>query len=195
MYKRIKMPNWCRNYIDMIGPAKIVDDFHNWLKVDDDEEENNWFTYFRPIPDNLKEEGWYDWCWKNWGTKWNSDAKNIEVVELRGNYKRIRFECETAWNAPLRLYRYIEEHTEFSVLAYYNEYEMGYCGCYTNGEEDRITTNFETDEDLERYNEMVPERLRTELVWIPDEYDDDWDWEGRKVFYCQNRKEICFMDE
>lgn len=48
---------------------------------------------------NLEKYGsttWYDWCWKNWGTKWNSCEPSWQGDDY--------VDFNTAWSAPLSIY-------------------------------------------------------------------------------------------
>ena len=53
---------------------------------------------------NIKKYGastWYDWCWDNWGTKWNSSDAYWE------DSKCVSF--NTAWNAPTPIFKKLSE--------------------------------------------------------------------------------------
>lgn len=47
-----------------------------------------------------KHPTWYDWCWANWGTKWN--ASNIERSETKSC---LRYGFDTAWDQPVPILR------------------------------------------------------------------------------------------
>ena len=45
------MPNWCSNNITISGEKEDIDRFESFLNEKDGKE---WFTFFRPLPDELK---------------------------------------------------------------------------------------------------------------------------------------------
>ena len=81
------MPNYVRNVLildaDISEINKLLDYIKGEIKFD--------FNKVLPMPEG-KDIDWYNWCIKNWGTKWN--ALNIKIKD-----NRISF--DTAWSAPL----------------------------------------------------------------------------------------------
>lgn len=72
------------------------------------EGEMSWRELGNRYAENLKKYGaktWYEWCTKNWGTKWNS--YNAQIVFARAN--KVRIEFQTAWTPPIPVYRAISE--------------------------------------------------------------------------------------
>ena len=94
------MPNWCQNELSVSSKKPVyIDNFIKFVKSDEDEEVfdfNKIIPYpkkyadadkaqaeWRKIPGNENKygglevpdgfnHGGYDWCLKNWGTKWNA---------------------------------------------------------------------------------------------------------------------------
>ena len=60
-----------RQYIRTgVKPKEITDEWGHTKSVDDEE-----FELGKKYHNNLMKYGcttWYDWCWNNWGTKWNA---------------------------------------------------------------------------------------------------------------------------
>lgn len=97
------MPNYIRNRLIINGSKEEIEEVKNFLRTDDEEGSLDMdFRNITPIPKwvyqgNLgkreeekygKENCWYDWCCKNWGTKWNACS-----ATTYGNV----IEFETAW--------------------------------------------------------------------------------------------------
>ena len=72
------MPNWCNNTIKVQATKERIDEFEKFLNENDGKE---WFTYFRPLPEELINEGWYEWSINNWGCKWNCDANDWQRID------------------------------------------------------------------------------------------------------------------
>lgn len=113
--------------------------------------------------DNILKYGadsWYDWCNRNWGTKWNSSSTYI----LNDN----EVEFDTAWSCPIGILKELSK--QFSDVEIYVEYadeDIGSnCGWFTliNGNFDEFVDmdgNCEfamrvkgyTEEDIKEYFE------------------------------------------
>ena len=52
------MPNWCNNTIRIRAEKSKLDEFEAFLN---ENEGKDWFTFFRPLPEDLLNEGWYGW--------------------------------------------------------------------------------------------------------------------------------------
>jgi len=91
-------------------------------------EEQNW----RNIPADGFNSGGYDWCVKNWGTKWNACETTFEALESYGENKEdsmIQINFETAWAPPKPVIEAIgKEYPELSFSLRYFE-----CGAAYNG--------------------------------------------------------------
>jgi hypothetical protein len=70
------MPNDFGNTVTIIGHKEDLDLF---------EEHQLSFSYFSPCPN---EEGDVDWCYENWGTKWDP----YDLTIKRGGELEIRFD-------------------------------------------------------------------------------------------------------
>jgi hypothetical protein len=65
---------------------------------------NEWADIGDKYLSNLEKYGattWYEWSWKNWGTKWNA----CDVYWVEDDY----VEFNTAWNAPEPIYHKLAE--------------------------------------------------------------------------------------
>jgi len=145
------MPNWCNNTIEIEGTKEQIDKFVSFL---DEQGGKEWFTFFKPTPPELKEEGWYEWNIENWGTKWNCDAQDwVKVENPNEDESSVTFWFDSAWSPPTALYEFIESISTMNIKASYNEGGMGFVGEFVDGVDDCF--NYECLEDLED----IPEHL------------------------------------
>lgn len=100
------MPNWVMNSVSVKGTKKQIKKFK---ETHFEGKEFNFETII-PMPKTIfrgdlsieevkkfgKENCWYDWSIKNWGTKWN--ACNCEIVDE--NDTELLFNFDTAWAFP-----------------------------------------------------------------------------------------------
>jgi hypothetical protein len=122
------MPNWCACDLIIEGPSCKVDAFLRFARCDEVVLD---FGHFLPYPAHFQEldrkaaewdaehpgelegrpadgynQGGYDWCMANWGTKWN--ARKPELNEEGGQCwtdagtarRRVEINFATAWSAP-----------------------------------------------------------------------------------------------
>lgn len=141
------MPNWCRNNLEVSSDNKAL--ITRFEKVLD---EPYLFESLKPNPTG---EWDYSWSVENWGTKWDVDTKDINVVQIDDD--RILIEFDTAWGPPIEFYRHLEE-MGYDVYAMYDEPGMCFCGIYNNG-----------DSDHYEYSDMTSEEVKAS---VPDEVDE-----------------------
>ena len=112
-----------------------------------DEIYNSQADHSVPLQEQLMFAGnnWYDWNVRNWGTKWDVDADDIDFERVDG---QVHASFDTAWGPPLAFYRSLEEDHGYKVIGYYIESGQDFCGIYEDG-------------DYEHYDidENVPDRL------------------------------------
>ena len=145
------MPNWCSNTIEIEGTKEQINAFVSFL---DEQNGKEWFTFFKPTPPELKEEGWYEWNIENWGTKWNCDAQDwVKVENPNADESSVTFWFDSAWSPPTALYEFIEATSTLNIKASYNEGGMGFVGEFVDGVDECF--NYESLEDLED----IPEHL------------------------------------
>ena len=167
------MPNWCNNTFEVVGPKDKIREFERFL---DEEGGKDWFDFFLPCPDELKEtvagpsaptneelvakygaSDWYSWSVDNWGCKWNCDANDWNVTEYSGTEESLTFWFDSPWGPPTELYRWIVENTDFNVFAGYHEEGMCFVGRFEDGEDE----SYEYD-DLDSLDN------------IPEDIVEDW---------------------
>jgi hypothetical protein len=166
------MPNWCSNSITIRGEKEDIDEFEKFLE---DKGGKEWFDFFLPCPQELKDVGdvgfsaepdenaksltekygasdWYSWSVNNWGCKWNCDAQ-----DWSRDGDEISFWFDSPWGPPTELYSFICNETDFDVEAGYHEEGMAFVGRFIDGE----------DEYYE-YSDVES------LDMIPDDIVNDW---------------------
>jgi hypothetical protein len=89
------MPNWCENWLSIRSAGQPVQDYiDGWRAASQDPGLAFSLTSFVPMPGGI----WnYDWCVTQWGTKWDTDGVDIEILDE--HHGCIRF--GTAWSPPL----------------------------------------------------------------------------------------------
>jgi hypothetical protein len=196
------MPNWCNNSVTIRGEEKDLDEFEKFLN---DKNGKDWFDFFLPCPQELKDGGpvgfsaepdenakaltekygasdWYTWSVDNWGTKWNCDAQ-----DWTRNDDSITFWFDSAWAPPTELYKYIYRDTDFAIDAEYHEEGMCFVGRFIDGEDetyeysDLDSLNEIPDDLIDNWNlrEMLEERAEWEEE-DEEEYVDDEEEEENK---------------
>ena len=115
---------------------------------------------------------WYDWCRKNWGTKWNTYSfETISEDEI---------EFQTAWSAPIPVIEKLAEmYPDIEIEHYWADEDMGnnsgYC-YYYNGE---ISGGYD-ETDQEAYEHYVMCWGETSCLYK----DEDGDWQRRNCEDC-----------
>ncbi len=94
------MPNWCLNSIYIEGPEKEIEKFEEYVSTN-----KSTFSLHKiiPMPDKEK-ENWYEWCWENWGTKWEIDER---YIEKSGGNRELQYMFDTAWAPPVPVYEHL----------------------------------------------------------------------------------------
>ena len=163
------MPNWCSNTIEIEGTKEQINAFVSFL---DEQNGKEWFTFFKPTPPELKEEGWYEWNVENWGTKWNCDAQDwVKVENPNADESSVTFWFDSAWSPPTALYEFIEATSTLNIKASYNEGGMGFVGEFVDGVDECF--NYESLEDLEDIPEhLVDEWNLAEQMEMNEEEDE-----------------------
>jgi hypothetical protein len=139
------MPNWCNNsatfyHTDPDQVTRLAKAFN----------EDRLFSEFFPCPEELKAvearggasleeaatkekygyDSWYDWNLAHWGTKWDAGAGDLgPIVMTEGKAAEVSVSFDTAWSPPIEFYDNMEE-LGWSIIAYYYEPGMAFCGKY-----------------------------------------------------------------
>lgn len=101
---------------------------------------------------NLEKYGykdWYDWNVANWGTKWDVDLEDPELLDPN----TVSAWFDSAWAPPVNAYEKLIE-LGFYIKAYYNECGMGFCGVWEGDSENGF------DDDYCEYSGETSETVR-----------------------------------
>jgi len=144
------MPNWCSNHVTLTGPKESIDALI--VELSKPEGEGKILQTLRPRPPE-EEENWYGWNVNNWGTKWEVTVYDYDIVSETS----VTISFDSAWAPPTTLYEYLEDEG-WTVVAYYDEPGMAFCGKYDDG----------IDEFYE-YGNLTAEQIREDLPKDIDE--------------------------
>jgi hypothetical protein len=119
----IILPNWCANDLKITGPKKELERFKEAAKSENEELSADKFI---PYPDKFKKQdeeakknpelrdgfnqGGYEWCIENWGTKWG--FCNTELVRekyFKNGKGQLLFCFDTAWSPIIPVIRKMGE--------------------------------------------------------------------------------------
>lgn len=144
------MPNWCENELYIKGKKSEVEAFLDLVRGSRDDDTELDFTKIVPYPDPYKaadearraweenhkgvpwgdrppppadgyNQGGYEWCIANWGTKWNACDTRV-----RKTSRGCTFSFNTAWSPPAPVIR--KAASLFPSLQFDLKYWEGGCG-------------------------------------------------------------------
>ena len=151
------MPNWCENTLTLRHTDSAM-----IQRARDAYVNGTFFNEFAPVPEDLqitagklsdpilqeeleaKEQSnfekygynnWYDWCFNEWGTKWDVGGDDSLIVTHERGLLTVSF--DSAWSPPIEFYRKLED-LGFDVEAYYHEGGMAFVGSYIAGDDEYI---------------------------------------------------------
>ncbi len=106
----------------------------------------DYILYGKQYVENLFKYGartWYDWCIKNWGTKW--PARDVEFVDKGHGF--VRYAFETAWDPPVGIFEIIlKQFPTLRLDIQYADEDIGSnCGEFVGGVNDAEWINREGD--------------------------------------------------
>ena len=156
------MPNWCQNSLFVEGSEDDIAFFRSqWM--------NDYLQFedFVPIPEDQK-ENWYDWCVKNWGTKWDIGEEQ-KLEEEFDTSLRIAF--DTAWSPPLLwLEKVAAEYPSLYFALSYHEGGMCFAGYrnFKNGKQDMdIYEIWTSEKEYAKKYRLYAEAIK-KAWWEPD---------------------------
>ena len=137
------MPNHCYQSTEVRGPRAMVHYLYTQLT-----EHNRFCDAVVPLPVERAVKR-YDWCWDNWGTKW--DVVDAEVtndlqdhgVESDGD-AWFSFRCWTAWGPPIPVWEKLVA-LGLEVHAEYQDEGLGFAGEFSDGENVSWEPEFEEE--------------------------------------------------
>jgi hypothetical protein len=164
------MPNWCNNNLTLTheDPAMI-------LRAKEALDRGEFLNEFIPVPkdlqivsgrvgdgdeqrelerktaENVEKYGygnWYDFCVGEWGTKW--DVGGDGQTDIHPDGKTLFTTFDSAWSPPVNAYVKLEE-LGFTVNAMYYEPGMAYAGAYGDGNDEEISLEGLSADDIENH--------------------------------------------
>lgn len=115
------MPNWCSNTLVLEGDAKYIHKF--CLENLNDEDID--FALCCPQPENITD--WYEWCVREWGTKWNAGETSNLFFSSNGEKLSITF--DTAWSPPIPWVKKVAiKYPDLTITLLYSEPGSDYSG-------------------------------------------------------------------
>jgi len=125
------MPNWCQNEIRVCGDTEKVEEFIDFVKSDEQDFD---FEKIVPLPNG---EWDYDWCIRNWDTKWNACRVEKDFNPKYGD--EVEYTFDTAWSPPENIFRVLKEKfklndkdSELHISWFYREDGMEFSGYLQN---------------------------------------------------------------
>ena len=160
------MPNHCYNRLTI-----TTDDYGLLIQMRDAAlmEEEQLLEFLCPFTEETDYEYDYDWCVKNWGTKW--DIFDVEIVSLEderpsGFTAILELKFSTAWSPPVEAIEHGAERYGFDFELTYKEEGMMFTGVATPLMEKTYTYTFDVPPHEEMPCQLVDE-------WgIDVDYDD-----------------------
>ena len=166
------MPNWCMQEVYIHGETNMVTHLYWELK-----DRQRFCDVVLPIPlevigqpfDGKTTSPQYNWRCDNWNTKW--EVTNIEITQdiIRDNTFSIdtsffRFNCWTAWDAPIPVWEKLHElgievQAEYEVegMDVVGEFTLGehHCRTLTDEEIKEREARWEEENTFVRYEEVI----------------------------------------
>jgi len=190
------MPNWCNNTFELVAAKDKVLEFQKFL---DEKDGKDWFDFFAPCPQELKDVGdvsfhqtneqllekygyadWYSFGISEWGCKWNCDAQDW----TRDDDNTITFWFDSwfdsPWGPPTELYQNISDGKfgdDLNVFAEWHEEGMAFVGRFEYGSvenyeySDLDSLDNIPDDLLENWN--IREMLEDRAEWEDEDEEED----------------------
>jgi hypothetical protein len=182
------MPNFCENKLVLQGTESQILAFEARYFVEVTNQALNKegqvvetkdlefsFDRVKPIPSELKppNDGWYDWCIENWGTKW-------DVCHFRRGDKPGSYFFDTAWSFPQQLFdelttQLTNDFTGLYFDGYFFEVGMGFCGHFYYNDNEGFESHF--NEDPSYLRAIAKEHFDYDPYEDEDDESDDDDAE------------------
>ena len=140
------MPNWCSNSVTFRHDDKAQIERMKTAFLED-----RLLSEFVPPPEDLGEE-WYAWNINNWGTKWEVNGSDDNIVDIGDTTITLYF--DTAWGPPITFYENLQEQG-WNVDGYYYESGMAFCGRFDENGDDY----YEISGTIEEIEETLPKDI------------------------------------
>lgn len=144
------MPNHVEQDLVITGNSSVLKEFMEFAQEDESLLSANKFI---PYPEKFRildaaakiehqkgnysvhdgfNSGGYEWCLKNWGTKWGVYSVALSTQKLTGKVGKLKYFCKSAWSPATQIVLAMSQ--KFPDLTFdmkYYERGMGYKGQFT----------------------------------------------------------------
>lgn len=156
------MPNWCSNNLQITGTKEEIADIAAKLEACKGQDFFDLFT--RNAHEASADDDWYAYNLANYGCKWNCNANDWDVESGDGTTISISF--DSPWCPPDKIFEQLYQEYE-SVLAYYYEPGMAFCGRF----EDGFDNQYEIPGSSEEVRDTIPDDI-DEMFSISEQMED-----------------------
>ena len=156
------MPNWCSNNLQITGTKEEIADIAAKLEACKGQDFFDLFT--RNAHEASADDDWYAYNLANYGCKWNCNANDWDVESGDGTTISISF--DSPWCPPDKIFEQLSQEYE-SVLAYYYEPGMAFCGRF----EDGFDNQYEIPSSSEEVRDTIPDDI-DEMFSISEQMED-----------------------
>ena len=190
------MPNWCNNNISISGPTDTIKQL--WEDANQEGEAGGLLNAMVPMPEALRDtvkgsgeelqevwvdgcNNWYDWCVKNWSTKWDVSTEGLEFTDNGDGTAMIEGWFDSAWSPPIGAYeKFCDDMDNCDLEASYHEPGMDFAGFWSKDGGDEFLDGcheeykLPEDERSDLYNRLDEEYNLSENyeMWEEDEQED-----------------------
>ena len=198
------MPNWCINKLVIQGDPE---DMEQLVRIVEGDSTAFSLSSVMKMPQELKDQSspirddvmakeniekygakdWYDWATKNWGTKWDVDARIVSDITspMLPGLRTVTYEFDSAWAPPLNVYDVLAARfPNTNIYACWDESGCDFAGyrMYRQGEllkqveeasysgrefhynpTDDIFDYFPSEKEVDTLRKQEEERKRSEL--------------------------------
>ena len=190
------MPNWCNNNISISGPTDTIKQL--WEDANQEGEAGGLLNAMVPMPEALRDtvkgsgeelqevwvdgcNNWYDWCVKNWSTKWDVSTEGLEFTDNGDGTAVIEGWFDSAWSPPIGAYeKFCDDMDNCDLEASYHEPGMDFAGFWSKDGGDEFLDGCHEEYKLpenersDLYNRLDEEYNLSENyeMWEEDEQED-----------------------
>jgi len=117
------MPNWCNNWAEIEGPVEKIEALHEAGKNE------SFLEHMVPLGK------WdYEDAVTEWGTKWEIDIGNMEIVKTDDGRAVLKGYFESAWSPPDQAFtKYLINNNDVNIDLRYFEPSMDFTGTLEHG--------------------------------------------------------------
>ena len=189
------MPNWCNNNISISGPTDTIKQL--WEDANQEGEAGGLLNAMVPMPEALRDtvkgtgeelqevwvdgcNNWYDWCVKNWSTKWDVSTEGLEFTDNGDGTATIEGWFDSAWSPPIGAYeKFCDSMDNCDLEASYHEPGMDFAGFWSKSDGDEFLDGcheeykLPEDQQSDLYKRIDEEYNLSEnyAMWEEDEED------------------------